>query len=116
LPTALAVVVVLVDQQPLLAACAVFGPRLAGAYQHEATGELLAVEVEVQLPALDGCDRVVGSRWLPRPPVPHDDVTAAVLAFRDDALEVEVLDGVVLDVHRQLPRLGVPRRSPRHGP
>ena len=37
--------------------------------------------------------RVVGLARLPRAPVPDDDVAAAVLAGRDHALEVEVLDG-----------------------
>src|SRR5947209_1659998 len=111
-PPPLSVIIILVNQQPLLAA----GSRPTGADQHEATGQLLAVEIEVQLPAFDGPGRVVSSRRLPGPPVPHDDVATAVFALRDDPLEVEVLDGMVLDVYRQLPGFGVPRRSSRHRP
>ena len=60
--------------------------------------------------------RVVGAGRLPRAPVPDDHVAAAVLALGDDALEVEVLDRVVLDVHREPPRLRVERRPLRHRP
>ena len=52
----------------------------------------------------------------PRAPVPHDDVAPAVLALGDDPLEVEVLDGVVLDVDGELAGLGVERRPLGHGP
>ena len=63
--------------------------------------QLLAVEVEVELAVGDGGARVVGLGRRPRAPVPHDHVAAAVLAARDDALEVGVLDRVVLDLARR---------------
>ena len=55
---------------------------------------------------LTGVDRRRGSGGspascgCPRAGVPDDDVAAAVLAGRDDALEVDVLERVVLDVER----------------
>ena len=66
--------------------------------------------------------RVVGRLGFPRAPVPDDDVAGAVLLGRDHALEVEVLDRVVLDVdgHPALVRdrasgpWGRPTRPGRH--
>ena len=52
----------------------------------------------------------------PGAPVPHDHVAAAVLAARDDALEVEVVERVVLDVDGQALDVGVERRALRHRP
>ena len=52
----------------------------------------------VLIPAGDG---VVPLGLGPRAPVPDDDVPAAVLTGGDHALEVEVVQGVVLDVNRQ---------------
>ena len=106
-------VVVLVDQQPLL-----FAARRATADEREVPGQLLTDQIEAQVAGGDGCQRigvrVVGQ--LPRSPVPDDDVAAAVLAARDDSLEVEVLERMVLDVHRQPLCIGVERRALRDGP
>ena len=70
------------------------------------------MELELQLAVLDGLHRV-GRLGLgdERAPVPHDHVAGAVLAARDHALEIEVLDRVVLDVDRHPPDHGVERRS-----
>ena len=89
-----------------------------GADEDEAPGQLLALEVEVELALVDGGGRVgvVRAGRLPRPPVPHDHVAPAVGALGDDALEVEVLDGVVLHVDGQPAGLGVERRPLGHGP
>ena len=46
----------------------------------------------------DRGERVVTLGERPGAPVPHHDVAAAVLAGRDHALEVEVVERVVLDV------------------
>jgi hypothetical protein len=107
------VVVSLVQQQPL---------RLPGAVvttladQHEATAQLLGGDVEVQRALGDLALRVgvVGRR--PGPPVPDDDVAAAVLAGGDDPFEVGVLDRVVLDLHGQPADRRVERRALGHGP
>src|SRR5207248_3336785 len=48
--------------------------------------------------------------------VPDDDVAAAVFAARDHSLEVEVLDGVVLDVNGGPPDRRIERGAPGHGP
>ena len=52
----------------------------------------------------------------PGAPVPDDDVAGAVLLRRDHALEVEVLDRVVLDVDRHPAHRRVERRALRDGP
>ena len=52
----------------------------------------------------------------PAAPVPDDDGAGAVVALGDHALEVAVLDGVVLDLHREALLGGVERRPLRDGP
>ncbi len=84
--------------------------------QQEPPLELLAGQIEVQLAAGDGGRRVTGARRRPRAAVPHDHVAAAVLAARDHALEVGVLDRVVLHLHGQDARRRVQRRPLGHGP
>src|SRR4029079_16094021 len=59
---------------------------------------------------------VVGPDWLPGARVPDDDVTPAVLLGRNHALEVEVLDRMVLHAHGQPPHLRGEGRTLRHGP
>src|SRR5437763_1178639 len=48
--------------------------------------------------------------------VPDDDVTAAVFAFRDDSFEVDVLDRMILDVHREMTSLGIAGDALRYCP
>ena len=98
IPTGHGVLVVLVDEQPLLLAPPL---PLRRPHEHEAPGELLAVDVEVQIALRDGLGRIDPGLGAPPSPVPDDDVAAAVLAGRDHALEVGVLDRVVLDLHRE---------------
>ena len=105
------VLVALVEQHPLLALA-----RRAAAHEREVAVQLLAEQIEVQVAGLDGCDRVVGVGQLPRAPVPHDHVAAAVLAGRDHALEVEVPERMVLDVDRHPLRGRIERRALRHRP
>src|SRR5690606_8804712 len=71
--------------------------------------EPLAVELDVQLALPDRLGGWGLAVLVPRPGagVPDDDVAAAVLPGRDDALEVEVLHRVVLDVDREAPGGGV---------
>ena len=82
----------------------------------EAALELLAVEAELEFALVDGPRRVVGFLRLPSAPVPDDHVAAAVLAFGNDALEVEIGDRVVFDMNGHAAVLGIERRSLGHSP
>ena len=122
-PAGLRRIVLLVDQQPLLALVVLEGGarRRAGAAagpdDREAALHLLAAEAELQLAVGDGLPRIERRRLgLPGAPVPDDDVAGAVLLGGDDALEVEVLDRVVLDVDRHPPDGRVERGALGHGP
>jgi hypothetical protein len=113
IPVGDGIVVVLVQQQPLLLVAAAVA---AAADQHQAAAELGAVHVRMQLAARHRRGRVVGLVGLPGADVPDDDVAAAVLTGRDHALEVEILDRVVLDVDGHPAGLGIERRALRHRP
>ena len=58
----------------------------------------------------------VGRLGLPGAPVPDDHVAGAVLLRRDHALEIEVLDRVVLDVDGHPPDRRIERQALRDGP
>ena len=88
----------------------------AGADEREPPGELLAREPELELTGADGRTRVPRQLRLEGAPVPADRVAGAVLALRDDALEVEVLDRVVLGPGGEAPLVGVAGRALRDGP
>jgi hypothetical protein len=100
------VLVALVQEHPCLAAA-----LAVAADEHEPAAQLVPVDLRVQLSGLDRGAWVVGLHRLPGADVPHHDVAAAVLARGDHALEVEVLDRVVLDVHGEPPCRGVERRA-----
>src|SRR5690606_17299211 len=104
--------VVLVQQQPLVA------PGLVGAGSHEdeAATQLLAAHVQVQLALLQFASRVTRLVRRPGAGVPDDHVAAAVLAGGDDPLEVEVLQRMVLHVKRRPPYLRIQRRPLRNRP
>ena len=112
--------VVLVDEQPLVAVIALEGPARpapAGPHDREAALELLAVETELELAVLDALAPVeCRGLGLPGAPVPDDDVARAVLLGRDDSFEIEVFDRMVLDVDGHAADLRVERRALRHGP
>ena len=77
-------------------------------------GELLALELELQLPLLQREGRLDDGS--PPPAVPEHDGTRPVLALRDHTLEGPVFDRVVLDAHREPLVARVEGRALRHGP
>jgi hypothetical protein len=110
LPADDGIVVTLLEQHPLLTSSG-----RAPSHQREPAPELFAAHCEMDVATLDLDQRVVAARQAPRAPVPHDHVAAAVLTG-DDAFEVEVVEWVVLDVHRQAAHARVERRAFRHRP
>ncbi len=89
----------------------------AGSHDGEPASELGPVEPELELAVGHGSQAVGGLGFgLPRSPVPHDDVARSVLALRNDALEVQVLDRVILDMHRHASLAGIERRAARDRP
>src|SRR5205814_3544308 len=91
-------------------------PRRPAANLHEAPPavQLLALERERESAFLHAGARVVDR--LPGPVVPHDDAAPAVLAFRNHAFEVRVLDGMVLGLHREALLARIEARALRHRP
>ena len=114
------------DEQPLIALVVLEGSgggvvALATAAarpdDRPAAIELLAVELELELAVRDRRRGVDGRRLrLPGAPVPDDDVARAVLLRGDDALEVEVLDRMILDVDRHPAHGRVEGQALGHGP
>ena len=102
----------LVHEEPLVRVLAA-APALD---QDQAPPELVAGHVRVQLAGCDGRDRVVCLVRLPGAGIPDDHVAAAVLAGRDHALEVDVLDRVILDVNGEPLGCRVEGRAVRHRP
>jgi hypothetical protein len=72
---------------------------LAHAHEVPASSQLLAVQAEPEVALLETSVRIL--LRLPTAPVPQQHRPAAVLAFRDSALEGPVIEGMVLGVHGQ---------------
>ena len=91
------VIVTLMEEKPRVAIglAAVLVPA-AGVDQREPTAQLLAEELELELAGCQRGRRIIGLLRLIRAPIPDDGIPCAVLATRDDALELQVLDGMVL--------------------
>ena len=75
---------------------------------------ILAVQRELELALAVAVVRVADRR--PPPAVPDDHVAGAVLAVRDMALELRVLERVVLGVHREPLLVRIEARAARHRP
>ena len=101
--------VALLEQEPLAVLAA--HPR-----EHPLPAELDPVELELELATLHLLGRGPVAEGAVRAAVPDDGRPGAVAALGDHALEVAVLERMVLDVHGQA-LLAVPDRRPlRHGP
>src|SRR5215471_2399737 len=101
----------LLDEQPALV-IPVF--RAPCAYQGPAAVEFLALEFELEMPLLVGLPRIRLRR--PSSAIPHHDRPSAVFLGRDNALELSILERMILDVHRQALVVGIEARSLRHCP
>ncbi len=105
--------IVMLDQQP---------GRLArigalGAHQHPGAMHPLPLHDELQFARIEGlADRLEALFRRPIAPVPQHHRAAAVLALGDGPLEIAVVEGVVLHLHRQPADLGVEGGALGHGP
>src|SRR5690606_3009881 len=86
-------VVIALDQEPVLPLLA----RLAR-HPHEvpASSQLLAVDLEIEM-AL-GIAFLGIAKGRPRAPVPEDDRAPSVLALRDGAFEIAIVERMILDM------------------
>ena len=101
----------LLDQQPVAAVRLLLA---AGPHQREAAAQLVALEIEEQLPLLQPFLGILDGP--PAPEIPDDHGAGPVVPLGDHAFEVGVLDRVVLHLHRE-PLLGrVERGSLGHRP
>ena len=71
------------------------------ARQRPPPAQLEAEQLELELAALDLLARRLGLQELEPAGVPHDRRTGPIVTLWNDALEVGVLDGMVLDVNGQ---------------
>jgi hypothetical protein len=108
-------------QQPVL--------RLGSSHQRKRAFQLFAAQEKGDLARVQRrADLGLGLRAVGRPravvalvqridaTVPHDDFARAVLAGRNRALERRVIEGVILDLHREALDGGVERRAFRDRP
>ena len=91
------------DQEPLLVLAAHPGESPAAA-------QLVPTEFHLEKPALELGQEILGLRRAIASVVPHDNGAGAVVVLRDHALEVGVLERVVLDVDGQALDLRPERR------
>jgi len=103
------------DQQPAaIAAAARAGVAAARAHEHPRAFQLVTVQRELEVALLQRRVHIVHLR-LPCAAVPqHHD--AGTVAFGNHALELAVLDRVILDLHREPLRLRIEGRSFGDGP
>ncbi len=109
-------VVALLEEQPVVLVLLV-RPAL-DTDEHPAAAQLLALQAELELALAIGPLRIGGALpvGIPAAPVPDHDRAAAVLALGDDALEVGVVQRVVLDVDGEMLVVRIEARALRHGP
>lgn len=100
------------DQQPILGVLA--GLRLQ-THQHERAAQPVSVQAELYLAAVQVGLRI-GAQRGPVSPAPQLDGAGAVVARGNAALELRVVERMVLHMHRQTLVLAVHRRALGHRP
>ena len=101
----------LLDGQPLLRFLL---PLTLRPDESESSAQLEAAHLEQELALLEAGLGILDGN--PDTLVPHDDLTRAIVALRDDALEIRVLDRMILDHHREALFRHVRRGTLRDGP
>src|SRR5688500_17678736 len=97
--------IALLDQEPIALA-------LLDLHQRPLPFELVTLELEEELPLLQTLPPILEGH--PFPAVPDDDGTRPVVPLGDHALEVTVLDRMILYSHRQALVVLIIGRAPRH--
>ena len=103
--------VALLDEQPLVSFAAALHVD-----QGEIAVELLAVQAEFQVAARQLFGPGGVAQQFERAAVPQHHAARAVVAGRNVAFEIAVLDGVVLDMGGEVLHRGIERRALGHGP
>ncbi len=85
-------------------------------HQHPTAFELCAFQREFKVACKEGLVRGLGALGSPEAAVPQHDRAAAVLALRDRALEITVVERMILDFHGQTFVGGIQRRSAGNRP
>ena len=105
------IIVAVLDQKPveaLAAGAVVFHP-----HQHPFAVQLLAFQREFEVAFLEALLGIVRE---PVAAIPDHHSAAAILAFRDRAFKVAIVERVILDFDREALVLRIERRTARHGP
>src|SRR5205085_11892612 len=89
---------------------------LPHAHEHPAALQLLAREHEFEVPLPKRTFRIATVLWRPEAAIPKHDGATPVFTLGDCALEVAVVERVVLDLHGQAPVTGVEGWPFRHRP
>src|SRR6185437_13586904 len=104
------IAVALLDEQPVARIA-----LAAHAHQRPAAFEPLAPQHEFERAVLEFGDGITAGRQ-PQALVPHHDRAAAIFALRDDALEIDIVDGMVLDLAGEALHRGIEAQSFGHRP
>src|SRR5438874_4657406 len=99
--------VAVLDQKPVVAVAAVALAILPHAHEHPTALQLLAREHEFEVPLPKRVFRIATVFRRPEAAIPKHNGATAVFTLRDCALEVAVVERVVLDLHCQAPVTGV---------
>jgi hypothetical protein len=92
----LGVGVPLLDQEPILACLATLPTE---AHERETSPQALSFEIEFENASVQALVRVTARS--PKAAIPQQHRASPVLALRDRALEMQVLNGVIFRPHRE---------------
>ena len=106
--------VAMFDQKPVVATTAL--TVVAHPHDDPTPVELLASKGELELALAKRTLRIAAVLGRPESPIPQHDGSTAVFTLRNGALEVPIVERVVLDLHRQAPVSRVEGRAFRHRP
>src|SRR5262245_39929261 len=106
--------IMVLDEQPVLARAV--GAVVAHAHQHPSPVQPLALELEPEATAAEHFLCGPRTLWLPVASVPELHGATTVFAFGDRALEIAIVERVILDLDREPLDLGIERGSLGHRP